>query len=114
MLLERVEAECSMRTKPGIAPKMGQLRAGPFEARQAHASGALAIEKGAAAGRASTRSASPLFEQLALRLEARALKALLWGRLPLYWGCMPQVALPFLGFSIWRMKAQCHRHASSC
>ena len=51
-----------LHTKPGIAPKMGQPRTGPFEVKQVHANGTLTIEKGVAVGRVNIRNVSPLFE----------------------------------------------------
>ena len=52
----------ALYAKPGIIPKMEQPRAGPFEAKQVHASGTLAIEKGAVIGRVNIRNVSPFFE----------------------------------------------------
>ena len=48
----------ALYAKPRIIPKMEQPRTGPFEVKQVHANGTLAIEKGAAIGRVNIRNRS--------------------------------------------------------
>ena len=102
-----------LRAKPSILQKMEAPRPGPFEVKQAHASGTLAVGRGAATGRASARDASPLFGWQRCAWKRVQQKGPSWGHAPLApLFMLPPKLAPLFGL-LHLVKIQHHRPCST-